>query len=261
MALSKLTLVREFFLGAGMTAFLCFAPQENALFTLALFVGMFTFYETFPEFHWAPAVTLWKIIAKEEDVVQGLVRIFVQFAAATLAAIVGYKLLDFDANVAHPQFMHEDDIRALIWTALVWAAWIGLCNHGGKKDEGSLRRNLALTLTFCSGNYLLQGLASDCILNSAVNFGRYIGAKMYIDGKEDILTASPDMSKIWLVLCGPALGVALAWVAIRFDEAVAGWDAPAADGEETTAIYGSTENNDGGKLELSEAEKKADENA
>jgi len=260
--MSKITLIREFFLGAGMTAFLCFAPQNDPIFTLALFVGMFTFYETFPEFHWAPAVTLWKIIAKEEDVAQGVVRLVVQFLAATLAAIVGYKLLDFSDNVAHPSFRHEDEWRALLWTALVWGAWISLCNHGGKKDKGSLRRNLALTFTFCSGNYLLQGIASDCILNTAVNFGRFIGAKIYIDGKEDVLTSAPDMKKLWLIVCGPLLGVALAWVFLKFDESVAAWDAPEAGGEETTAIYGSTDkDNDAGKLELSEAEKKADENA
>jgi len=262
MGLSKTALCREFCLGLGMTLFLCAAPMQNiGFFTVTLFIGMFTFYETFPEFHWCPAITLWKIVSKEEDLTQGVVRILVQFASATLAAILGYKTLDGSAasatEVVMPNFVHEEDWRNVVWAALIWAAWIGLINHEGKKEEGTLRRNLALTFTFCSANYVLQGIAADCILNSAVNVGRSIGARMYID-EQAWTSDNPNLKKLWLHFVGPVLGVALAWVFLWIDAKVAAMEAPNADGEETTALYGSTENQDAGNqnLELSAGDKK-----
>jgi len=273
MPVSKLTLSREFGLGVGMTLFVCATPQADPIYTLALFVGMFTIYETFPEFHWVPAWTLFKIVNKEEDIVQGGLRVATQFLAATLAAIIGYQLLAFDNAAVWPTFNHVtgdmEEWRALLWTALVFAAWVALCNHSGQKDKDSFRRNLGLTLTYCSANYLMQGIARNYILNSAVNFGRFIGAKIYADGDDAL--EGPDMKYLWIVLCGPLLGVVLAKVALIVDTAISGWDAPDAAGEETTAIYGSTGNANadpaarGADLELSvdktAADAKADENA
>jgi len=234
----KVTLAREFFLGVGMTAFMCLAPQDFLVYTLALFVGMFTIYETFPEFHWVPAWTVYKIVAKEEDMAQGALRLLTQFLAATISAVISYQLLAFDAAVAYPTFSHEDDWRALLWTALIFGCWLALTNHSGQQAKGSFRRNLALTLTFCSANWLLQGIQSDGILNSAVNFGRTIGAKVYADRKEEM--EAPELKKLWITICGPLLGVAFAYLALLVDTTFEGWAAPAADGEETTAIYGST---------------------
>lgn len=251
MALGKLVLAREFGLGVGMTLFLCLAPQSSAFFTGALFVGMFTIYETFPEFHWVPAWTLYKIVAKEEDPVQGAVRVAVQFGASTLAAIIGYQLLATDVAATYPTFAHDDDWRSFLWAALIWGAWLGLTNHGNKKEDGTFRRNFALTATFCSANYILQGIAGDCILNSAVNFGRTIGAQIYYKNSDRTgLPASPvEMEKLWLVICSPLVGVMLAYVFLKLDDKIAAWDAPAADKDETTAVYGSTGDNAAGDKE------------
>lgn len=240
---SKLTLCREFFLGVGMTLFLCVAPQSDPIFTLALFLGMFTIYETFPEFHWVPAWTLYKIVNKEEDIVHGCLRIATQFLAATLAGIIGYQLLDVPAGIAYPAIPVEDDWRALVWVALIFGAWIALTQHGNAKEKDSFRRNFALTATFCSANYMFQGFAQDCILNSAVNFGRLVGAKVYYGGHKDEIPTEPSLEKIWILIVGPLVGVVLAYVGLMVDTWIAEKDAPATgNNEETTAVYGATSN-------------------
>lgn len=241
MSFNKLTLIREFGLGVGMTLFLCLAPQDSAFWIGAVFVGMFTIYETFPDFHWIPAWTLYKVVAGDEEMLQGALRIAVQFGAALLGGIVGYQLLNVDMAVHYPMYTHSDDWRSLVWAALVWAGWLALTNHaGGQKD--SFRRNLGLTATFVSANFILQGIAEDSILNSAVNFGRLVGAKIYFDG-QDAPAAEPNFDQLWLVLLGPVLGAVGAWVALQLDGKIAIWAAEPAEKEETQAVYGSTGDN------------------
>lgn len=240
MSVCKLTIFREFAIGAGATVFLCLAPQNTEFWPGILFAVYFTVLEVFPDFHWVPAITAFQMLSKKEDTTQGLCRIAAQFISAILGGIIGYQLLD-SGDAAYPKF-EGDDWRNFVWMLLIWSTWLALTNHAGNQSDG-FRRNLAHTAAFVSANYVLQAVGADCMLNGAVNFGKTVGAKIYLDDQTN--GAEVDLKDTWwLLLLTPFVGAVLGFLALKVDDYVAGWAAPAAGNEETTAVYGSTGNKD-----------------